>query len=86
MKGGDIAGLLIRQARARAGLESGGAVPGYLRALVSIQDRTGQGSAFSGGDGASAAPVGPGLDAGTRESGTMLEGPALRQPRLRLLL
>ena len=50
-------------------------MPGHLRALLSVQDRAGQGSAFSGGDGASAAPVGPGLDAGTRESGTMLEGP-----------
>ena len=85
MKGGDIAGLLIRQARlgrdwSQEGLCRGICAPSYLSKIE-------QGKAApSPEDGASAAPVGPGLDAGTRESGTMLEGPALRQPRLRLLL
>lgn len=64
MRGGDIAGLLIRAGPPSAGLESGRSVPWHLRPLLSVQNRAGQGRPLPGGDGAAAAPAGSCLDSG----------------------
>ena len=67
-RGGDIAGLLIRQARLQRDWSLGRSVPWHLRPLLSVQDRAGQGRPLPGGDGAAAAPAGSCLELRSRRA------------------
>lgn len=86
MRGGDIAGLLIRQARlqrdwSQEGLCRGICAPSYLSKIE-------QGKAAPSPEVTELlpAPAGSCLDSGAGGLSALLEGPALRQPEFRFSL